>query len=445
MDKTIFQSAEAIIKRISIAIDEKREDIVKFIRTLIQTPSLPGEEEAAQEIVALKLNRLNLDVEIIPIKVEEIKTHKAFSHDGFSVDRRINVVGRWRGTNKSRASAPHYKNKNCRSLILNGHVDVVSPGKESLWDDPPWIGAVKNGRIYGRGSADMKSGLSATFFACEALQKLGFQPCKDVIVQSVVGEETGGCGTLTNIVKGYTYKADAAIIMEPTELKIYPVQSGALSFRIKIKGKPIHASMKNRGVSAVEKFYIIFQAVHVFERQRHFNYNNPVYEDPMNVAPINFGIVKSGELPSTVPDQLVAEGRYGIFPDESVEKAKQAFEETVKQAALEDEWLKNNLPEVEWFEGQFEPGTTDMNEPVIETLSLCHEAMLKEKIRFAGATYGSDLRLFTNYANIPTVLYGPGDVKDAHTVNESISIDEILKAAKVLAFTIFNWCGGEFE
>jgi acetylornithine deacetylase len=330
-------------------------------------------------------------------------------------------------------------------LILNGHVDVVSPGKESLWDEPPWLGVVKEGKIYGRGSADMKSGLSAAIFACEALQKLGCQPCKDVILQSVAGEETGGCGTLTNIVKGYTYNADAAIIMEPTELKICPVQSGALSFRLKIKGKSIHACMKNRGVSAVEKFYLIFQAVNIFEQQRHFNYNNAIYEDPMNVAPINFGFVKAGDLPSTVPDQLVAEGRYGIFPDESVEKAKQAFEGAVKQAALEDEWLKSNLPQVEWFERQFEPGTTDMNEPVIETLSSSHEAMLKEKIQFAGATYGSDLRLFTNYANIPTVLYGPGDVKNAHTVNESISIDEILKATKVLALTIFNWCGGEFE
>jgi acetylornithine deacetylase len=443
MDKTIFQSAEALIKGISSTIDEKKDDIVKFIRTLIQTPSLPGEEKAVQEIVALKLNQLNLDVEIIPIKLEAIETHKAFSYDGFSVDRRVNVVGRWKGTNKS--PSPHSKNKRCRSLILNGHVDVVSPGKESLWDEPPWLGVVKEGRIYGRGSADMKSGLAAAIFACEVLQKLGCRPCNDVILQSVAGEETGGCGTLTNIVKGYTYNADAAIIMEPTELKIYPVQSGALSFSLKIKGKSIHACMKNRGVIAVEKFFLIYQAVNIFEQQRHFNYNNPIYQDPMNVAPINFGFVKAGDRPSTVPDQLVAEGRYGIFPDESIKKAKQAFEETVKQAALADEWLKNNLPEVEWFKGQFEPGATDMNEPVIETLSSSHEAVLKEKIQFAGATYGSDLRLFTNYANIPTVLYGPGDVKKAHMVNESISIDEILKATKVLALTIFNWCGGEFE
>lgn len=436
MKKITILSTEEVINRISFAIDKMKDDIISFIQKLVRIPSLPGEEKEVQYAIALKLKELNLEVDIIPIQMVALTNYKSFFNNGFPVDERVNVVGLWKGSPK----APIPGNKDYRSLILNGHVDVVSPGKETKWDETPWSGTVKDGRIYGRGSADMKAGLSTAIFACEALQKLGYQPYKDVTLQSVVGEETGGSGTLTNIIKGYT--ADAVIITEPTKLKINPVQSGALSFRVKIKGKSIHACMKNRGVSAIEKFYIIFQAVNVFEHHRHINYSNTIFEDPMNVAPINFGIVQSGDWPSTVPDQLVAEGRYGIFPGESVDVAKKAFEETVKQAALEDDWLKNHLPEVEWFEGQFESGSTDMDEPVIKVLSACHEAMLKEKIQFAGATYGSDLRLFTNHAKIPAVLYGPGDVMDAHTVNESISIDEIMKAAKVLALTILNWCGG---
>jgi acetylornithine deacetylase len=102
------------------------------------------------------------------------------------------------------------------------------------WEYSPWSGIIKNGSIYGRGSTNMKAGLATAVFACEALQKPGYQPDKDIMFQSVVGEETGGCGTLTNIIKSYT--ADAAITMEPTELNIYPVQSGALSFHIKITG-----------------------------------------------------------------------------------------------------------------------------------------------------------------------------------------------------------------
>ncbi|UCH95104.1 MAG: ArgE/DapE family deacylase [Candidatus Aminicenantes bacterium] len=436
MNKTILQTPGPIKNKISTGVDALKDNLIAFIQKLIQTPSLPGEEKKVQDIIASKLKELNFDVEIVPIQLDVLKDHQAFSHDRFPVDNRMNVIGLWKGTNSNKPTIPY--NTTCRSLILNGHVDVVSPGDESKWENSPWSGTIKNERIYGRGSADMKAGLSCAIFACEALQKLGYCPGKDVIIQSVVGEETGGCGTLTNIIKGYT--ADAAIITEPTELKIYPIQSGALSFRIKINGKSMHACMKNKGVSAVEKFYVIFHAVNEFEWQRHLKYKNPIFEDPMNVAPINFGTVTSGDWPSTVPGTLVTEGRFGIFPDESAAQAKQAFEETVKIAAMKDEWLKNNLPEVEWIEGQFEPGTTNMQEPIIQTLSVCHEAVLDEKIKFAGATYGSDLRLFTNYAHIPAVLYGPGNVKDAHTVNESILIDEIIKAAKVLAFTIVNWC-----
>jgi acetylornithine deacetylase len=437
MNKTTLETPGDIKSRIVAAVDALKDNMIAFIQKLIQTPSLPGEERKVQDILASKLKELNFDVEVVPIQLDVLKNHQAFSHNGFPAANRMNLIGLWKGI-KTNEAIPG--NNNFGSLILNGHVDVVSPGDESQWEYSPWSGIIKNSRIYGRGSADMKAGLATAIFACEALQKLGYQPGKDIMIQSVVGEETGGCGTLTNIIKGYS--ADAAIIMEPTELKIYPVQSGALSFRIKIKGKSIHACMKNKGVSAVEKFYIIFHAVNEFECQRHLKYKNSIFEDPENVAPINFGTVTSGDWPSTVPGTLITEGRFGIFPDESTAQAKRAFEETIKKAAVKDEWLKNNLPEVEWFEGQFEPGTTNLQEPIIQTLSASHEAVLKKKIQFAGATYGSDLRLFTNYANIPAVLYGPGDVKDAHTVNESISIDEIVKVTEVLAFTIINWCRG---
>lgn len=427
------------MERIAAAVDGMKKEIVSFVQTLVRTPSLPGEEQTVQDIVAAKLERLNMEVDTFPINIEDLASYGTFSDNGFPAEKRLNIVGRWKGKEKEKNKLS-LRPDNYKSLILNGHVDVVSPGKESLWEDSPWSGTVKDGRIYGRGSADMKAGLASAVFACEVLQNIGFRPYKDILIQSVVGEETGGCGTLTAIHKGYT--ADAAVIMEPTGLKIYPVQSGTLWFRLKVKGKSIHACVKNSGISAVEKFYVIFHAINEFDRRRHADYSSPMYENPMNVAPISFGSVKSGDWPSTVPDQLVAEGRYGVFPGESVEDARRAFEETVKTACSNDRWLKKNLPEIEWLDAQFEPGVTGMDEPVIKTLSTCHEAVLNEKARFAGATYGSDLPLFTNHAGIPAVLYGPGHVNDTHTVNESVSIDEIINATKVLATFIFNWCGG---
>ena len=133
----------------------------------------------------------------------------------------------------------HWKNEgNGKSLILNGHVDVVPTGLESSWTESPWSGLVKDGKIYGRGSCDMKAGLASGIFAIQILQDLGFKPNGNIMVQSVVGEESGGCGTLANIIKGYS--ADAAVILEPTSLKICPIQSGALTFRLTIPGRATH-------------------------------------------------------------------------------------------------------------------------------------------------------------------------------------------------------------
>jgi acetylornithine deacetylase len=417
---------------IALAVAGLTDDIVEFISETVQMPSLPGAEKEVQAVISQKLATLGLDVDRFAVKPEELQTHPAFSDDGFPFGNRINVVGKWKGTAGLGDTA--------RSLILNGHVDVVSPGDETLWADSPWSGKVANGKIYGRGSTDMKAGLAAAIFAVAALKEMGIKLAGDVLVESVVGEETGGCGTLAGILKGY--QADAAIIIEPTALKICPVQSGALSFRLHVKGHAVHGCMKNQGVSAISNFCHLFQAIESFERGRHRQYQNPLYPDPMNIAPISIGVIRGGEWHSTVPDRVVAEGRYGIFPDESVDNAKERFASMIQSAADQDDWLRSHPPVVEWFEGQFESGKTPLDNPIIGVLSNCHRYVTGEKPKIEGVTYGSDLRLFTNHASIPAVLYGPGDVIDAHTVDESIVIDEVIRATTVLALTLLAWCGG---
>jgi len=293
--------------------------------------------------------------------------------------------------------------------------------------------------LYGRGSCDMKSGLAAGIFAVKALQNLGFNPQKDVLIESVIGEESGGVGTLTSIVKGY--RADAAIIMEPTRLVMCPVQAGALTFRVKVPGQAIHASMKRSGVSAIEKFYHILDAANELERRRHESYHNPLYPDPLGVAPISFGTVQGGEWHSTVPNEVIVEGRYGVLPGESIETARKIFADTIQSAAANDPWLKDNPPVLEWFEGQFESGETDVRDPIVGLLSDSHREIIGQEPQLQGVPYGSDLRLFTNHGKIPAILYGPGDVAHAHSVNEFVPLDEVIACAKVLALTIYRTCG----
>ena len=151
---------------------------------------------------------------------------------------------------------------------------------------------------------------------------------------------------------------------------------------------------------------------------------------------MSIGKLGAGNWPSTVPEELVAEGRYGVFPGEDCADARRLLEHAVRDAAAADEWLKEHAPRVEWFEGQFEPGETDADAPLLSTLTRCHRALLGDSPRVHGVSYGSDLRLFTRYADMPAVLYGPGDVAVAHTTNEWLPLDELERAAEVYLLLI---------
>jgi acetylornithine deacetylase len=413
---------------ISAAVDDLAPELVAFAQSLVRIQSLPGEEAPAHHHVADKLRTLGLAVDILPTRFEELRDHPAFTDDGLSPDERINVVGRWRGTARGRS----------RSLILNGHLDVVSAGNPELWTRPPFAGVVEDGRLYGRGSCDMKSGVSAAIFAVQALQHLGRTPGGDVLVQTVSGEESGGVGTLTTIVKGYG--ADAAIVLEPTRLRMCPIQSGALTFRIRVHGRSIHACMKSLGVSAIDKACYLIGRLNALDRERHLAHPSPHYPDPSNIAPISVGTLAAGDWHSTVPHEAVIEGRCGVFAGQSMDEVKRELARAVAAASDADPWLRDHPPVLEWFEGQFESAATDPEATILRELAVCHRAITGRAAEVEGVTYGSDLRLFTNHAKIPAVLYGPGDVANAHTVDEFIQLEEVVAAAKVLALTIDTWC-----
>lgn len=421
---------------ISNVVDRLAPEMFAFIAGLVKMPSLPGNEGGVQTVVADKLRSLGLGVETVPCDFEELKRHPAFCDDGVPLDSRHNVVARW-------APSAEGAQAGANGLMLNGHVDVVSPGDEVLWSDSPWSGIVRDGKLYGRGSCDMKAGLSAGIFAIQALQVLGFRPAKGVCFHSVVGEESGGVGTLATIIKGY--RADGVIIMEPTGLDICPVQSGALTFRLKISGKGAHACIKQFGVSAVEKFIPVLEALNRLDRERHRGYTHPLFPDPTSVAPLSVGVVRSGDWPSSVPDELTAEGRFGIFPGESLAAARTLFVDTVMAAAARDPWLKDHPPVVEWFEGQFESGETSPDERVVLGLKKAHVEVCGKEPLLRGVTFGSDLRLYTNHASMPAVLYGPGSITDAHAADEKVDLGQVAECARVLALAIVECCGDSTE
>ena len=327
------------------------------------------------------------------------------------------------------------------SLMFNNHVDVVPPGNLAAWPrEDPFDGAIDARRVYGRGACDMKGGLAASLWATRALIELGVPLRGDLLIACVVGEEDGGLGTFATLERGW--RADACVIPEPTSLDLVPVNGGALTFRLTVPGLAVHASRRTAGVSAIEKFQPVFAALRALEAERNADV------DPMmarwDVAyPIEVGSVHAGDWTSSVPDQLVAEGRYGVRLDETPEQARAAFERAVAAAGAADPWLRDHPVEVEWWGGQFASCRAQNADPLLDAVARAHLSVCDRQQQSWGAPYGSDLRLLTNIAGIPTVQYGPGDVTLAHGPGESVPIDEVIMAAQTLAVLAMDHCGIE--
>jgi acetylornithine deacetylase len=403
-------------------VESLKNEIFEMARDLVRFPSVTGEETEAQQYMAGRWRDWGLTVDLWIPERSEVVGHPAFCDDGLPIER-ANVVAQWGEGNSSQAG-----------LILNGHMDVVPVGDLSRWDDDPFAGIIHQEILFGRGSCDMKSGLAAMSFAVRAAQELGITPKRPVLLQSVIGEETGGLGTLAAILRGY--RADLAILGEPTSLTLCPVASGALSFRLRVPGRAAHGALPETGVSAIDKFHKVREVLRHLETERHSSFRHPAFIDNPLAAPLSIGRLRAGDWPSTVPDEAIAEGRFGVFPGEDIGAARKQFETTVRNAAKSDDWLRNHPVQIEWFEGQFEPGETDPDTPLVKELARCHRAMTGSPPRTQGVPYGNDLRLFTRHGNMPAVLYGPGDVLRAHAANESISLDEIVTATEVYTMLI---------
>lgn len=413
------------VATIDRAVDELATEATEMIQELVRIPSVTGDETAAQGFVAGVLSDLGFSVDQWCPTRDELADHRSFSDDGLPLGERPVVVGRWGGRPDGGA------------VILNGHIDVVPPGREQDFPHGPWQGEVHDDILWGRGSCDMKAGLISGILAVAALQRAGLTPAPEVIVESVIGEESGGVGTLATVVRGY--RADAAVVLEPTRLQMCPVGCGSCSFRLHVPGLAAHGAMRQEGVSALEKLWPLHQALMAFETERHRGFTHPLFPDDRLAAPLSIGTVSSGDWPSTVPEALLAEGRYGIFPGEDLDVARAAFEQVVQAAALDDPWLAEHQPTVEWFEGQFESAVTDLDSTLLSQLNAAHAQVRGTETGIHGVSYGSDLRFFTNDAGMPAVLYGPGDVAHAHTVNEHVRLDEVLDAAKTVALLLMEW------
>ncbi|NNJ08995.1 ArgE/DapE family deacylase [Chloroflexales bacterium ZM16-3] len=412
--------------RVLAAID--MDALLTYLCDLVAVRSLDGtpEENDAQDHVAGQMARCGLDVDRWEIDLAQAYAHPACSWE-VERPRALGVVGSLKGV----GDGP--------SLLFNGHVDVVPAGDEANWSFPPWRGTLANGRVYGRGALDMKGGLCCAIFAAKAIRDAGVSLRGDLKIQSVVGEEDGGLGTLASILRGHT--ADAAVVVEPTQLRVAPAQAGAHNFRLTVYGLAAHGCVREEGVSAIELYYQLQQAILELERTRNARDSGPLFARYTLPNAICIGTVRAGDWPSSVAESLVAEGRYGIAIGEDPMAARRELEQAVAQAVEADPWLRAHPPVLEWWGGTFDPAATPTDHPVVSGVAAAFADATGAPAVLEGMTYGADMRLLVNVSGVPTVLFGPGDVRRAHRPDEYVDVEDLRAVARTLALTALRFCG----
>lgn len=411
-------------RRVVQAVDA--EGLLGCLSELVAIPSLAGGEAPAQELVAARMAELGLETDVWEIDFDELRQHAAYTAD---VDRPeglgvVGTLGREEGA----------------TLILNGHVDVVPPGELDRWSYPPWRATALGGRVFGRGTADMKGGLSCALYAAKALRDAGVELGGTLRIQSVIGEEDGGAGTLAALIRGHG--GDGAVVLEPTRLAVSPAQAGALSFRVTVPGRAAHGAFREEGVDPVEKFVVLYRRLRELEAERNRGVEDPLYAAEALPFALAVGKVRAGIWPSTVAETLVFEGRLGVAPGEEAVAARRAFEAALLEVASADPWLRDHPPRLEWPGAQFEPARTSLESEVVTTLCRAFGDVTGASAEIRGMRYGADMRLLVNVGGIPTVLFGPGDVRDAHRPDESVAVAELVTATRVLAVAALRFCEG---
>jgi acetylornithine deacetylase len=329
-----------------------------------------------------------------------------------------------------------------RSLILNGHIDVVPEGPHDMWTDPPFEPVIRDGWLYGRGGGDMKAGIAANVFAMDALRAAGVQPAATVYLQSVTEEECTGNGALSALVRGY--RADAAIIPEPEDDMLVRANCGVIWFAVEIRGRPVHVREAGTGSSAILSAYAVIRALQELqarwnaERREHRHFEH--LDHPIN---INVGKISGGDWASSVPAWCRLDVRAAIYPGDDPRHRAAEIERAVREASAADPFLSNNPPEVR-FNGFFARGYvleegTAAEAALADAFSWAYGGRTLESFTTPGYLDG---RVFVLYGDCPALVFGPRS-ENIHGFDERVDLESVRRVTKTIAHFIAGWCGTE--
>ncbi len=416
--------------RVLGALDETA--LVDHLVELIQVPSITGTaaESELQHRHAAELSELGFDVDAWKFDLDDLYAHPDFP--GTEADRSegYGVVGTWGGPSGQDA-AP--------ALVLQAHVDVVPTGDLGKWvDRDPFSGSIRDGVVHGRGACDMKAGAAANLAVARTLRDAGVTLERPLALHSVVSEEDGGLGAFATMLRGH--RGEAAVLTEPTSGRLVVANAGALTFSLTVAGRAAHGSTRLEGFSAFEAYLPIHEALQELERER--NADAPaLFRDTRLPYPISVGKITAGDWASSVPDLLIAEGRLGVRLGEPPADARAALERAIADVSAADPWLRDHPVVIAWPGGQFASGRIDDGHPLIGEITAAISDVEGRIAEPSAAPYGSDLRLYAGIGGIPTLHYGPGDVRFAHAPREQVAIDELIRTTRSLVVLAMRRCG----
>jgi acetylornithine deacetylase len=411
-------------ERLLATIEQNRDKAIELLRKMISIPSVTGDEAAIQNYLAGYLAELGLEVDMWETDWDELKKHPGYRPVQRGYAGRPNLVATWKGEGGG------------RSLLLNGHTDVIPVGEG--WRDDPWSATIRDGRIYGRGSADMKSGVASHIMAVELIKAAGLKLKGDVLINVVVDEEVSGHGTLDTVIRGY--RADAGISGETSDLAVQPACIGRIWFEIAIAGKPAGIQKRYEGVSGIDLGNKIVKAVRELEDRRVATVSHPLYPNALDSLPCMIGAFAAGNYPSSFPDSCLLKGSIGTVPGEDHEGVKQSLVDQIARAAAADPWMKDHPPVVRFVGYDAHASEIPRDHPIVQTLVNSFREVVGRDPEISGRQGAADTRFLNEYADTPTVIFGPGSTSVMHATDEYVAIDDYMTAIKVVALSICHWC-----
>jgi acetylornithine deacetylase len=413
------------------ACDALREDSVAMLDSLVRCPSTLGQEHSALEEMARNYAALGLEARRVPVDMAALAGHPGLSPQLIPYEGRDNVVALHRP-----------RQARGRSLVLQGHVDVVPEGAADEWTTPPYEPSIRNGRMYGRGAGDMKAGIVSYLAAFRALRMAGLQPAADVQMHAVIEEECSGNGALACMVA--MPKADAVIIPEagPGFPAIYTAEVGVVWAFVTVTGRPAHVRDKQAGMNAIEAAMQVWARFEAYEREMNDGSRiHPAFRGVNHPLNVNLGTFEGGEWNSSVATRATMGLRVGVMMGNTADSVRADIERIVEEARR-DPALRGAKLSLDFRGFHADPCLFDVNAPIVRMTMKNHEDATGLPLRPYPATGLTDGRFFQLYQGTPVACLGP-DSQEIHGIDESVGLDSMHGITRTIALTMAEWCGVE--